>query len=455
MQIQQIKEESYKEQKYLESVIGKAIELAKKKVDSVEIAINKSTGINVSTRLGETENVEFNSDGVLGITVYQDHKKGSASTNDLSLAAIEQTIDMAIEIMKYTSSDPCSGLGDKSQLAFTCPDLDLFYPSELNVEQAIKLAAEAEMIALKQAEITESDGGYFNSSYGIRVYGNSEGMLQGYRASNQSLSCCVIGERQGEMERNYAYTSARDIRELKSAELVGLEAAERTRANLGARSISTMQVPILFSSEVATGLIGHLASAISGSAIYKKSSFLLDKVGQSILPNWLTIKEFPHILKGIGSTPFDSDGISTFDKDIITGGVLQTYLLSSYSARKLSTPQRPLKSTGNASGIYNWRLQMNNTSPEFPQLLKMMDKGILVTSLMGQGVNLITGDYSRGASGFWVENGEIQYPIHEFTIAGNLADMYQNIVAVGCDIEQRTNIQCGSILLERMSIAGK
>ncbi|WVD61303.1 metalloprotease PmbA [Orbus mooreae] len=455
MQTIQIKEESSKEQRYLESVVANAIDIAKKRVDTVEIAINKSTGINVSTRLGETENVEFNNDGVLGITVYQDYKKGTASTNDLSPAAIEQTINMAIEIMKYTSPDPYSGLGDKSQLAFTCPDLDLFYPSELNVDQGIKLAAQAEKIALQQAEITSSDGGYFNSGYGIRVYGNSEGMLQGYRASNHSLSCCVIGERNGNMERNYAYSSSRDISELRSAEYVGLEAAQRTVAILGARQIATMQVPVLFSPEVATGLIGHLASAISGRAIYKKSSFLLDKLGQSIFPNWLTIKEFPHLLKGIGSTPFDSDGIITFNKDIITNGVLQTYLLSSYSARKLSTPEKPLKSTGNASGIYNWRLHTDNASADFQQLLKMMDKGVLVTSLMGQGVNSITGDYSRGASGFWIENGEIQYPINEFTIAGNLVDMYQNIVAIGSDIEQRTNIQCGSILIERMSIAGK
>lgn len=455
MQIQQIQAESYKEQQYLESVIADALEVAKKKVDAVEIAINKSTGINVSTLQGETENVEFNSDGVLGITVYQDQKKGNASTNDLSPAAIEQTINMAIEIMKYTSPDPCSGLGDKSQMAFNRLDLDLFHPSSLDVDEAIKQACAAELAALNYPQISASDGGYFSSSYGIRVYGNSHGMLQGYRASNHSLSCCVIGEQNGQMERNYAYTTSRNIQQLKSAESVGLEAAQRTVASLGARTVATMQVPVLFSPEIATGLIGHLAGAISGGAIYKKSSFLLDKIGQTILPSWLTIKEFPHLLQGVGSTPFDSDGILTFDKDIITNGVLQTYLLSSYSAKKLSTPNKPLKSTGNASGIYNWRLQSQKNSASFPQLLKMMDKGIVVTSLMGQGVNQVTGDYSRGATGFWVENGEIQYPIHEFTIAGNLADMYQQIVAIGSDIEQRTNIQCGSILIEQMSIAGK
>ncbi|WP_425463989.1 metalloprotease PmbA [Orbus hercynius] len=451
----QIKEESYQEQKYLESVIADAISMAKKKVDAVEVAINKSTGINVSTRLGETENIEFNSDGVLGITVYQNHKKGNASTNDLSPKAIEQTINMAIEIMKYTSADPYSGLGDRSQMAFECPDLDLFHPSDFNVDQAIRQAAQAEDAALACAEISKSDGGHFNSHYGIRVYGNSEGMLQGYRASNHSLSCCVIGERHGQMERNYAYTASRDINALDSAQSIGLKAAKKTVAHLGAQQVATMKVPVLFSPEVATGLIGHLASAISGGAIYKKSSFLLDKVGELILPDWLTIKELPHILKGVGSAPFDSDGILTMNKDIITAGVLQTYLLSSYSAKKLSTADKPLKSTGNAGGIHNWRLQSSNGAADFASLVKMMDKGIIVTSLMGQGVNLVTGDYSRGANGFWVENGEIQYPINEFTIAGNLSDIYRNIVTIGSDIELKTNIQCGSILVEQMSIAGK
>lgn len=455
MNIEQIQEQSYHEQKQLESIVANALELAKKQVKGVEIAINKSTGINVSTLLGQTENIEFNSDGGLAITVYQDQKKGHASTNDLSPLAIEQTINMAIEIMKYTSADPYSGLGERSQMAFECPDLDLFHPSTLNVDEAIKQAAKAEMSALGHAEITNSDGGQFNSSYGVHVYGNSEGMLQGYRASSHSLSCSVIGERNGQMERDYAYTYSRDISLLKSAETVGIEAAQKTIASLGAKQIGTMQVPVLFSAEVATGLLGHLASAISGGAIYKKSSFLLDKIDEMILPQWLTIKELPHLLKQVGSAPFDSDGIKTFDKDIITNGILQTYLLSCYSARKLSSKEKIYNSTGNAGGIHNWRLQNSQSAPTFAQLLTMMGRGIVVTSLMGQGVNQVTGDYSRGASGFWVENGQIQYPINEFTIASNLADMYRNIVAIGSDVEIRTNIQTGSILIEQMSIAGK
>lgn len=456
MKIEQIKKDSYDEQLYLQSVLAEVINIAKKKVDSVEVAINKSTGINVSTHQGETENIEFNSDGALGITVYQNQKKGSASTNDLSPKAIEQAINMAIDIMKYTSPDPFSGLGEQTQMAFECQDLDLFYPSDLNVDNAIQQAIDAEKAALSySAEITDSDGGYFNSHYGIKVYGNSYGMLQGYRSSSHSLSCCVIGEREGRMERNYAYTSARDIHALDDAKSVGIEAAKRTLAHLGSQQIDTMQSPVLFTPEVATGLFRHLASAISGRAIYKKSSFMLDKVGERILPEWLTIQELPHLLNGVASAPFDSEGIRTIEQDIITNGVLQTYLLSSYAARKLSTTQMPLKSTGHASGIHNWRIQSQVEMQSFETLLKTLDKGVVITDLMGQGVNSVTGDYSRGASGFWVENGKIQYPISEFTIAGNLSSMYQQIVAVGNDIEKRTNIQCGSILIDQMSIAGK
>lgn len=456
MNSSQIDKDSYAEQQQLEAVLAQTIAIANSKVDAVEVAINKSTGINVSTHHGETENIEFNSGGALGITVYQNHKKGTASTNDLSPQSIEQAINMAIEIMKYTSPDPYSGLGDQDQMAFECPDLDLFYPSDLNVERALQQAALAEQAALTyNSHIKRSDGGYFSSGYDIRVYGNSYGMLQGYRTSSHSLSCCVIGEKDGQMERNYAYTSSRDINELKTAEYVGREAAKRTTEHLGSQQIATMQMPILFSPEVATGLIGHFASAITGNAIYKKSSFLLNQLGESIFPDWLTIQELPHLLKGVGSAPFDGDGIKTYQQNIITEGVLQTYLLGSYSARKLSTPERPLKSTGHASGIHNWRLLANNQTQSFDELLKTMNKGIVITSLMGQGVNQVTGDYSRGASGFWVENGQIQYPISEFTIAGNLRDMYRHIIAIGNDIETRTNIQTGSILIEQMSVAGK
>lgn len=450
MSIEQIKKEAKDQKANLSAIVADTIAKAKSRVDSVAVSINQSTGINVSTRLSEPETVEFNSDGALAITVYQNQRKGSASTNDLSPKAIEQTIDMAVNIMQYTSPDPYSGLGDRSLMAFNAPDLDLFYPSDLNVDRAIEQAKQAEEVALANPKIKSSDGGYFSSRYGIYMYGNSLGMLQGYCASSHSLSCSVIAEQNGQMERNYAYTSSRDISELRSPSWVGEQSAQRTIAHLGARQIATMQAPVLFCPEVAVGLIGHLVGAISGGAIYRKSSFLLDSIGKSVFPSWLTIFEDPHILKGVGSSPFDSEGTQTVKRNIIEQGVLQTYLLGNYSARKLG-----LKSTGHAGGIHNWLVSSSQPRSDFNAMLAKLDKGVVVTSLMGQGVNNITGDYSRGATGFWVENGQILYPINEFTIAGNLKDMYQNIVAIGNDIETRTNIQCGSILIDNMSIAGK
>ena len=450
MSIEQIKKDAIKQKENLSNIVAQAIEQAKEKVDSVEVSINQSTGISVSTRLGEPENVEFNSDGALAITVFQDQRKGSASTNDLSPQAISQTIDKAINIMQYTSPDPCSGLGDVDQMAFNPPDLDLFYPSDLNVDNAIEQAKQAEQTALTYPKIKSSDGGYFSSRYGVFVYGNSLGMLQGYCASSHSLSCTVIAEQEGQMERNYAYTSSRDINELKSSAWVGRQAAEKTIAHLGAKQIATMQVPVLFSADVSVGLVRHLVGAISGGAIYRKSSFLLDSIGKQVFPSWMTIFENPHILKGVGSSPFDSEGTKTVKRNIIEQGILQTYLLSHYSARKLG-----LVSTGHAGGIHNWLVSPSQPDASFDEMLKKLDKGIVVTSLMGQGVNGVTGDYSRGASGFWVENGQIQYPINEITIASNLKDMYKNIVAIGNDVETRSNIHSGSILIDNMSIAGK
>ena len=450
MGIEQIKKEALNQKETLSTIVADAIEQARSRVDEVEVSVNKSTGINVSTRMGEAENVEFNSDGALSITVYQNQRKGSASTNDLSFQAILQTVNMAIDIMQYTSPDPCSGLGDVSQMAFNPPDLDLFYPSDLNVDNAIEQAKQAELTALNHSKLINTDGGYFSSRYGVYVYGNSLGMLQGYCASSHSLSCSVIAEQVGHMESNYAYTSSRDFSQLKSADWVGLQAADRAISHLGAKQIATMQTPVLFSAEVAVGLIRHLVGAISGGAIYRKSSFLSDSVGKTILPNWLTIYEDPFILKGVGSSPFDSEGTQTVKRNIVEQGVLQTYLLGNYSARKLG-----LTSTGHAGGIHNWFVSPSQANASFNEMLKKMDKGVVVTSLMGQGVNSVTGDYSRGATGFWVENGKIQYPVNEITIAGNLKDMYKNIVEIGNDIETRTSIQCGSILVDNMSIAGK
>ncbi|AUX73870.1 metalloprotease PmbA [Erwinia pyrifoliae] len=437
------------QRKTLEQAVATALELAKASSDGAEVAVTKTTGISVSTRYGSVENVEFNSDGALGITVYHQNRKGSASSTDLSHDAIQRTVQAALDIARYTSADPYAGVADPDLLAFTAPDLDLFHPSEIDADRAIELAARAEQAALKSDKrITNTEGGSFNSHVGIKVFGNSHGMIQGYCSSRHSLSSCVIAEENGDMERDYAYTIGRAMEDLKSPEYVGEECARRTLSRLSPRKLSTMKAPVMFAAEVATGLFGHLVGAISGGSVYRKSTFLLDSLGQQILPEWLTIEEHPHLLKGLASTPFDSEGVRTQRRDIIQDGVLQNWLLTSYSARKLG-----LKSTGHAGGIHNWRIAGQGHS--FDDMLKQLGTGLLVTELMGQGVSGITGDYSRGASGFWVENGVIQYPVSEITIAGNLKDMWRNMVSVGSDTETRSNIQCGSVLLPEMKIAGQ
>jgi PmbA protein len=442
-----IKQDVIQQTERLSEAVEYALKESMQGAEAAEVAINQSTGINISTLNGKTENIEFNNDGALAITVYRQQRVGSASTHDLSPTAIKQTVKAALDIMQYTSQDPYSGIGDKALMAFNAPDLDLFYPDTLNVDEAMAKALVAERTALSHRQITGSDGCYYSSHYGIRVYGNSHGMLENYCASRYSLSCSVIGEHNGEMERNYAYTTARDSRDLLSPEWVGEQAAARTIARLGSRQIKTQQVPVLFSAEIASSLFGHLASAISGGAIYRESTFLLDAIGKTIFPSWLTINEDPHRLKGLGSAPFDSEGTRTIKQPIIDAGQLQTYLLSNYSARKLG-----LHSTGHASGIHNWMVSSNGGN--LNAMIKQMDKGLLVTSLMGQGVNIITGDYSRGASGFWIENGEIQFPVSQITIASNLKQMFTNIIAIGNDIETRKAIQTGSILVDNMSVAG-
>ena len=437
------------QRKTLEQAVATALELAKVSTDGAEVAVTRTTGISVSTRYSEVENVEFNSDGALGITVYHQNRKGSASSTDLSPDAIRRTVQAAIDIARYTSPDPYAGVADRELLAFDAPDLDLFHPTDLDPDRAIELATRAEDAALKSdPRITNTEGGSFNSHVGIKVFGNSHGMLQGYCSSRHSISASVIAEAEGDMERDYAYTIGRAIDDLQTPEWVGQECARRTLSRLSPRKLSTMKAPVIFAAEVATGLFGHLVGAISGGSVYRKSTFLLDSMGKQILPEWLTIQERPHLLKGLASTPFDSEGVRTGDRDIIKDGVLQTWLLTSYSARKLG-----LQSTGHAGGIHNWRI--NGQGDSFGQLLKKMGTGLVVTELMGQGVSGITGDYSRGAAGFWVENGVIQYPVSEITIAGNLQDMWRNMVTVGSDIETRGNIQCGSVLIPEMKIAGQ
>ena len=433
----------------LRDAVSFAIETAKKAGATAEVGVTKVSGLSVSTRLQEIENVEFTNDGALGISVYLGQQKGNASTSDLSEEAIKNTVEAALAIAKYTSPDDCTGLADKELMAFEAPDLELYHEASVDVEQATKLALEAEKAALEyDAKIVNSNGASFNSHTGVRVYGNTHGMLQSYLSSRYSLSCSVIGGELDQLENDYEYTVSREFDALSSADWVGQNCAKKVIARLNPQKLSTREVPVIFLNDVATGLISHLTGAISGGSLYRKSSFLLDHLGKQVLPDWFQISERPHLLKRLASTPFDSEGVRTQDLEIIQDGVLQTYLLTSYSGRKMG-----MQSTGHAGGIHNWLVKPNLTGG-LTALLRQMGTGLLVTDVMGQGVNIVTGDYSRGAAGFWVENGEIQYPVAEITIAGQLQDMLKNIVAVADDIEHRSNIQTGSILLDKMKISG-
>ena len=433
----------------LRDAVSFAIETAQKAGATAEVGVTKVSGLSVSTRLQEIENVEFTNDGALGISVYLGQQKGNASTSDLSEEAIKNTVEAALAIAKYTSPDDCTGLADKELMAFEAPDLALYHEASVDVEQATKLALEAEKAALEyDAKIVNSNGASFNSHTGVRVYGNTHGMLQSYLSSRYSLSCSVIGGELDQLENDYEYTVSREFDALSSADWVGQNCAKKVIARLNPQKLTTREVPVIFLNDVATGLISHLTGAISGGSLYRKSSFLLDHLGKQVLPDWFQISERPHLLRRLASTPFDSEGVRTQDLEIIQDGVLQTYLLTSYSGRKMG-----MQSTGHAGGIHNWLVKPNLTGG-LTALLRQMGTGLLVTDVMGQGVNIVTGDYSRGAAGFWVENGEIQYPVAEITIAGQLQDMLKNIVAVADDIEHRSNIQTGSILLDKMKISG-
>lgn len=376
-------------------------------------------------------------------------QKGNASTSDLSESAIKNAVEAALAIAKYTSPDDCTGLADKDLMAFDAPDLELYHAADVDVDKATELALQAEKAALEADErIINSNGASFNSHTGVKVYGNSHGMLQSYLSSRYSLSCSVIGGVEAALENDYEYTISREFDKLQSPIWVGENCAKKVVSRLNPQKLSTREVPVIFLNDVATGLISHFAAAISGGSLYRKSSFLLDHLGKQVLPDWFNISERPHLLRRLASTPFDSEGVRTQDREIVEGGILQTYLVTSYSGKKLGMP-----STGHAGGIHNWLVKPNLTGG-LTALLHQMGTGLLVTDVMGQGVNIVTGDYSRGASGFWVENGEIQYPVAEITIAGQLQDMLKNMVAVADDIEHRSNIQTGSILLDKMKISG-
>ena len=433
----------------LRQAVSFAVELATKSGASAEVAVTKVSGLSVSTRLQEIENVEFTNDGALGISVYMGQQKGNASTSDLSEGAIRNAVEAALAIAKYTSPDECTGLADKDLMAFEAPDLELYHAADVDVDKATELALQAEKAALEADErIINSNGASFNSHTGVKVYGNSHGMLQSYLSSRYSLSCSVIGGVEDALENDYEYTISREFDKLQSPIWVGENCAKKVVSRLNPQKLSTREVPVVFLNDVATGLISHFSAAISGGSLYRKSSFLLDHLGKRVLPDWFNISERPHLLRRLASTPFDSEGVCTQDREIIEGGILQTYLVTSYSGKKLGMP-----STGHAGGIHNW-LVKPNLAGGLTALLRQMGTGLLVTDVMGQGVNIVTGDYSRGASGFWVENGEIQYPVAEITIAGQLQDMLKNMVAVADDIEHRSNIQTGSILLDKMKISG-
>lgn len=424
-------------------------EALKQGATAAEAALSIGNGLSVSARLGDVENIEYDCDQGLGITVYFDKRKGSASSTDLSSDSIKKTVAAACSIAKFSSADEFSGLPDPEMLATEFPDLDLYHPWDVDAEQAIKLAIECEDAArFYHSEITNSEGAAVNSHQGIKIFGNTLGFLQGYQSTRHSLSCSVIGQRGEEMQRDYWYSVARNANNLEQAAAIGEKAAMRTLRRLGGRSLSSRVAPVLYAPEMAASLLGALMGAISGSSLYRKSSFLLDSLDKQILPDFIHIHEQPYLKKALGSAAFDGEGVATKTRDIVSDGILRSYLLSTYSARKLG-----MQSTGNASGVHN--LTIDAGADDFEAMLKRLNTGLLVTELMGQGVNRVTGDYSRGAAGFWVENGLIQYPVEEITIAGNLKEMFKNIVAVGNDVDTRGNTRTGSILIEQMSIAGE
>ncbi len=416
--------------------------------------VSEGFGQSVTVRHGEVETIEYNRDKGLAITVYIGRQRGNASTSDFSPQAVRDTVDAALSIARHTAQDDCAGLPDADLLARDWPDLDLYHPWELPVEAAIELARECEQAALDaDARIVNSEGATVNVHEAQFVHANSLGFIGGYPTSRHSLSCAVIAGKDDALERDYWYSVARDASDLQDARQLGRIAAERTVRRLDARQLDTMQVPVLFEAPVASGLLGHFVGAVSGGSLYRKSSFLLDQLDKPVFAPHINLEDIPDIRKGLASSPFDDEGVRVQRRAIVEGGVLRGYFLGSYSARKLG-----MQSTGNSGGNHNLVLRASGGETgelDLAALLKRMGRGLLVTELLGQGVNHVTGDYSRGAAGFWVEGGEIQYAVQEITIAGNLKDMYRNIVAVGSDILVQGSRQCGSTLVEGMTIAGR
>ena len=413
-----------------------------------EAAISMDVGLSVSARLGEVETVEYQRDRGMGVTVYFGTRKGTASTADLSPGGLRETVGKACSIARFTAQDPCAGLPDPDTLATQIPELSLSHPWDLTPEQACEMAIACEAAAMAvDPRITNSEGAGVSTHRGVRAFGNSHGFLGAFPGTAHSISCSVLGVEGEQMERDYWYSTARDWRELEAAESVGRRSGERAVRRLGARKLATTKVPVRYSPDVARGLIGHFLGAIRGGSQYRRASFLLDAAGTQVFPDWFALSERPHLPKALASAPFDHEGVATSDREIVADGIVLGYVLSTYSARKLG-----LRTTGNAGGNYN--VIVHGRGRDYDGMLKALDRGLLVTELMGQGVNGVTGDYSRGATGFWVENGQIAYPVHEVTVAGNLKDIYRSIVDVGSDMDLRGGIRTGSILLDEMTVAG-
>jgi len=429
-----------------------ALETAKKSgASQAEADASLSKGLSVTVRLGEVETVEYQRDRGLGVTVYFGTRKGSASTADLGEDSVRETVAKACAIARYTALDDCAGLADPELLARDFPDLQLDFPWDITPDAAVVLARECEAAGLAvDTRLGNSEGASVGSQRGVRVYGNSHDFLAGDCASSHSLSCVLLAQAGEDMQRDYWYSSARDPEDLEDAASIGRHAAARAIARLGARRLPTGKASVLFAPEVARGFIGHFIGAIRGGAQYRKASFLLGAAGQQVFPSWVQMHERPRLSKAFASANWDGEGVRTQDRELVHDGVVDGYLLGSYSARKLG-----LRSTGNAGGLHNLLVDPSAGAPDQAALLRQMGKGLLVTELMGQGVNGVTGDYSRGATGFWVEGGELAYPVHEITIAGNLKELYRNVVAIGGDIDLRGGIRMGSLLVDGFTIAGE
>lgn len=432
----------------LQDCVTAALERARRAgASQAEVSAHTSKGLSVTVRHGEVETLEHMQDRSVSITVYVGKQKAHASSADLVPETIAACVDRAMDIARFTQADPCSGLAESELMARDFPDLDTWHPTPLDANRAIARARECEAAGLKESRISNSEGSSFEAGLGLGVYGNSHGFMGRSAGTRYSQSCVFIAGQGDSMQRDYSYDTSRDMASLENPQHTGEEAARRTLRRLGARQLKTGQMPVLFAAEVAKGLVGHLLSAVSGSAIYRNASFLKDAAGTAIFPSWVRISERPRLLGGLASSAFDDEGVATRESDLVAEGKLLRYVLSSYSARRLG-----LKTTANAGGVRNLLVHPNAGNSD--ELLQQLDTGFYVTELMGQGVNTVTGDYSRGATGFFVERGKISFPVEEVTIAGNLLDMYTSILACGSNLDTRGNVHCGDILLQKMTIAG-